>query len=807
MRQALDNGTALPSALLNESAYPGGVVAMVSPALRDADAAIEVFVEGMPSPHVMRAILGYATFEVPVSLTGQDAEVEVVIEADGTVVERLPMLLKRSPDIPAASAKEDVLGFLAELAGLITGQQQAGADFIEQNGGLSADDTAIVLGVADAAAQQLEAATAELEVLLDGEGGEELATILQAALYANGLVEFRERTEAASRSAEARKAGSPAANSVRDVRDVCDEYVPVICALKRIDTGLSFGSTVAMALCTASGLASALALVPTGGSSGILFVYVVKFCTPAMVALEIATTISSLIEGITLDMRLTTDKDVLTKTGDTATITAEVTFFGLLSLCHKESTANVSERFAGGINKRIVKLLMKTSKRLRLVKQIVAKLGKSQTAFFFMVIENVVGYALTRGRIDLAFQAAADKMCGYFDADTTAQEKLVGIPADGKEFNLVAYAGTQRLSKNEFDATDDGGGAYSGTYSLSCPAGFSGTLVVEGSKSLCDEERDDSLRITCSTGCIGAPSDRVHIPDENLRWEIFDEIGFPITRDSLSRMESLYAPEGEIHSLMGLECATGLRSATLDYNEISDLTPLSGLTTLEELSLQNNNISDLSPLSGLTSLTELTLSYNGISDLSPLSGLTSLKRLNLNENRISNVSPLSGLTALESLLLRGNQISDLSPLPGRGESPLSDLTSLEELRLNENRISSMSLSGLTALRVLWLWDSQLTSVSSLSGLTALEKLLLHRNRISDLSSLSGLTALKELNLRNNQISDTGPLVSNPGLGEGDEVSLRWNPLNEVSCLVHLPALMRRGVHIEPLYLYDCRAYY
>ena len=708
---------------------------------------VEVFVDGVSSPQVMRAILGYATFEVPASLTGQDAEVEVVVETDGTVVERLPLLLKRSPDIPAVSAKEDVLGFLAELAGLIADQQQAGADFIEQNGGLSADDTAIVLGVADAAAQQLEAATAELELLLDGEGGEELATILQAALYANGLTEFRARNRAASQSAETRAAGGRTANSVRDVRDVCDEYVPAICALKRIDTGLSYGATVATALCTVSGLASSLALVPTRGSSGILFGYVVKFCTPVAVALEIATTLSGLINGISLDMRLTTDKDVLTETGDTATITAEVTFFGLLDLCHKDSTAYVTDRFAGGINKRIAKLLMKRSKRLALVRRIAEKLGKSETAFFFMAIENAVGYALTRGRMDLAFQAAAEKLCEYLNADTAAERNFVGIPADGNEFNLVVYAGTQRVSAKEFHAKDDG----TGTYRLACPADFTGTLVVKGEKDLCGNTKSGEVKVSCS--CTEAMDEPVDIPDAGLHAAIAETLNKDaseaITRTEIASLWYLDASERNIRSLSGLECATALTSANLEGNRISDLSPLSGLTDLlQGLHLSNNEISDVSPLSGLTALVALSLSHNPILDVSSLSGLPNLANLFMHNNPITSVS-------------------------------LSDLPALTILSLRNNRISRLSLSGVPAL----------------------VDLSADNNQIADLSSLSDLTTLKSLSLRltDNEISDIGPLVSNKGLGRGDHLYLRGNPLSKRSCCTHGPVLEKRGV-----FMYDFR---
>ena len=569
------------------------------------------------------------------------------------------------------------------------------------------------------------------------------------------------------------------------MRDVCDEYVPVICALKRIDTGLSFGATVATALCTASGLASSLALVPTRGASGILFGYVVKFCTPVAVSLEIATTLSGLINGFSLDMRLTTDKDVLTETGDTATITAEVTFFGLRGLCHNESTASVSDRFAGGINKRIAKLMMKRSKRLDRVKRIAEKLGKSETAFFFMAIENAVGYALTRGRMDLAFQAAADKMCGYFGVDTAAQKNFVGIPADGSEFSLVAYAGTggtQRLSANEFKPTDDGSGAFSGTYSLSCPAGFSGTLVVKGNKRMCDEPKKADVRVSCANACPGA---EVNIPDAALRAAIENALGKdagdPITPTEMSFITWLdtdYLGATGIRSLKGLECASRLEVLRLSgYDEvdsvgsIADLSPLTGLTALRELHLDRNRITDLSPLVDLPALEILSLAHNQLTQVS-LSDKSALEILSLEHNRLTRVS-LSDLPVLEHLRLHDNQLTQVS---------LSGMPALKVLKLHHNQLAQVSLPDALALRELSLHDNQLAQVS-LPDAPVLRELSLHDNQLTQVSLPEDLPALENLYLADNQLRQV-PLSDMPAL---TALSLDRNQLTQVS-LSDMPAL-------------------
>ena len=53
-----------------------------------------------------------------------------------------------------------------------------------------------------------------------------------------------------------------------------------------------------------------------------------------------------------------------------------------------------------------------------------------------------------------------------------------------------------------------------------------------------------------------------------------------------------------------------------------------------------------------------------------------------------------------------------------------------------------------------------------------------------------------MRLAENNITDLSPLVANTGLGSGDEVDVRGNPLNRASIQTHIPALQSRGVAVE-----------
>ena len=128
---------------------------------------------------------------------------------------------------------------------------------------------------------------------------------------------------------------------------------------------------------------------------------------------------------------------------------------------------------------------------------------------------------------------------------------------------------------------------------------------------------------------------------------------------------------------------------------------------------------------------------------------------------------MEALTNLTELNLSGNLISDISPV--------ADLNQLTWLHLQSNRISDIA------------------ALASLTNLTALR---LDRNSISDISVLSRLIQLTELRLDRNSLTDLSPLVANTGLGSGDEVDVRRNPLNRASIQTHIPALQSRGVAVE-----------
>ena len=180
----------------------------------------------------------------------------------------------------------------------------------------------------------------------------------------------------------------------------------------------------------------------------------------------------------------------------------------------------------------------------------------------------------------------------------------------------------------------------------------------------------------------------------------------------------------------------------------------------------------------MATLTGIAAPNKGIRNLTGLEYATNLRNLYL-----------GGLVTIDDEWFNSNDISDLSPL--------STLTNLTGLYLGLNSISDISaLSTLTNLETLSLGVNRISDISTLSTLTNLTLLSILDNDITDISALSTLTNLTWLYLGMNSISDISPLVSNTGLGNGDRVYLKDNPLSSTSINTHIPALQRRGVTVE-----------
>ena len=300
----------------------------------------------------------------------------------------------------------------------------------------------------------------------------------------------------------------------------------------------------------------------------------------------------------------------------------------------------------------------------------------------------------------------------------------------------------------------------------------------------------------------------------------------------LSGLRQLILPLNQISDLTPLTQLPGLLLLDLQGNQISDLLPLQQLTSLQILDVSGNPIASLNPLTSLVRLLALNLGSTGNSNLSALSTLTNLQVLFLGGNGIGDLTSLGPLTNLVDLRLENNNIQDLQPLAGLinlvtlnllsndiGRAMgLEKLAQLEKLELGFNRIVDLSplsglirlrelgasnnvlindlgpVSGLRELRIFLASGNQIPRLDPLMGLLELVDLRLNSNDVTQLEPLTALSKLDNLQFRGNRIMSLGPLVPNGGLGQGDLVDARANPLSANTC-PHIIALEERGVNL------------
>ena len=300
------------------------------------------------------------------------------------------------------------------------------------------------------------------------------------------------------------------------------------------------------------------------------------------------------------------------------------------------------------------------------------------------------------------------------------------------------------------------------------------------------------------------PGRPVEIPDPNLKALLEETLDTKrITVDDMSKLIELNAKNQGISDLTGLEFAINLEALNISENLITDLSPiskctnlrrlilwpvgngdltdilpLSNLTKLELLKVKNSNIRDISALEHLKNMRELQFYSSRINDISVLANLTKLERLTLGHHSATDINPIKGLTNLVQLNLSFHQIGDLSPLKNLTQlesltmvgrealtniEPLKHLTNLTFLKLRFNfkniHVSDISpLEGMTKLKLLEIFESNLTDISPLENLINLESLFLSYNRISDITPLARLSRLRALHLQHNNIKDFTPIA-------------------------------------------------
>ena len=243
----------------------------------------------------------------------------------------------------------------------------------------------------------------------------------------------------------------------------------------------------------------------------------------------------------------------------------------------------------------------------------------------------------------------------------------------------------------------------------------------------------------------------VNIPDEIAEEFIREELDKPegeLTCEDLANLREFSVVDGNLE-FIPLESIEGLQYAV----NLESFAVMDGAQSLE-----------LDLLTGLPKLTDVFFGPYDITneDLRVLGRIETLTRLYLRTgDNVLDFDP-------EEV---GSKATDISPL--------ANLTNLEVLGLE--------------------WFQELSDISPLEGLAELRELTVNYTDVSDISPLAGLTALETLIINYSDVRDLSPLANNEGLGEGDEINLRFNDFSTcpgTEAREAIDTLIERGAEVE-----------
>jgi hypothetical protein len=488
LSQALLDDAPLPSAALKTSVYPGAVLALVSPALLGVDDAITIRIGGISTPPPMRAVPGYASVVVPTAGMVPGSAVPIEIVVNGAVAQTLAIEV-RAPLVMPADPVADIFRFLDEWKESVALQQSALQRQIA-SGGISTAQSDLLLAPGVKALSMIDAATVDLRTALSAPGGDALARVIQQAMYANGLQDFRASLQnARSSAAGTLQSGAEKALIAKKALtpdQVCDVLVPGLCRVRKAVDLLDNAGTIITTACTVASIAAFTGgvIFPADGpliEAGALATFV-NVCVPLAVVDSVGTVATLLFSPLKPTLTATATPSSLGQ-DQAAILTAKVNFLGLEGVCAEGGSALLGEALNKVLGKRIVGRLLTSNALFSRLADVFAKVGESA---YVKLLEQIQGSATAALEAVVPLNDALKGLIGTPCSSVTGGGSLVPVrrvfasipPEDGS------------LTSNA-----DGTGSYL------CPTpgpSSKSSITLNGELKLCD---DSPAKVSVSVAC------------------------------------------------------------------------------------------------------------------------------------------------------------------------------------------------------------------------------------------------------------------------------------------------------------------
>lgn len=237
------------------------------------------------------------------------------------------------------------------------------------------------------------------------------------------------------------------------------------------------------------------------------------------------------------------------------------------------------------------------------------------------------------------------------------------------------------------------------------------------------------------------------------------------------KLEELDASENQIAMLDGMPDT--IRTLRISHNVLSDMTSWHQLRNLQYLDISNNELTNLDGLKSLIHLRSVRADNNKIESISGVFDLDGLISLRLRNNAIKTVDFTgSKLQRLSDLDLKGNEIhtiNGLHDLQGLSNLHLEDnkltsfssqdiLYSLKHLKLSGNQLTTLNVSYYPNLRLLYLDNNKLGTITGLLRTKHLDSLSVREQHdsILDMAFLDHCFEIRKLFISGNRLQSFAP---------------------------------------------------
>jgi hypothetical protein len=488
--QAVAAGAPLPRALLPAHGAPGTRVNLISPALLDPAANIEITVgESLWVQHPLRPVRGYATFLIPFDATNGGSmqvtpgSVEVRIVSNGAVADTLTF--KVEPPLPLpADPRAELRKLLDDYVSLLQTNQDAIRQLLDQSSFEDGDERELLLAIYKAAREDVAANVANMRAMLDAPGGDELARLILLYANANGYPELRATLSEISASGVPALQSGLKALTAAAAGPSADEILSVLCKVKTISKALSLTSDIVSFTCDALLLAAvAAAVVPADGpvvDAALLFTWVAR-CGVAEAPLQAAGFVNDMVDGIEPDLRFEASP-TNPQAGQTVKLSASIELAGIDDVCNF-AAGKAKDEIVEEIAERALERLLRKKAALRAIREAIKLFSGDLVEELEDRLEESVVRAVNRTALGEALKKLSDKVCGLAQAGVPIVSELNQSTLRGPDPNV----GVRTFLPD-------------GTAEYKCPAQSSNAadaVTFTATRQLCDGEEKKTVTVTC----------------------------------------------------------------------------------------------------------------------------------------------------------------------------------------------------------------------------------------------------------------------------------------------------------------------